>query len=162
MSTLVECVPNFSETTLLLAYENGLYIALREKPAYVPDGTGGGGYVFDEGRFGIASFGHGALSGKYGFAPARAEFVRTFAEVVFQEDFVHRSTFQSNGHGVGTVGESGFLAGKDGAQIGIFDHRNVHVLVGYQYDILSPGRGRATDDGISRINQRVFVMVRIS
>jgi hypothetical protein len=40
--------------------------------------------VFDKGRFGIESFGHGTLSGEDHFAPFRAEVLRTLADMVFQ------------------------------------------------------------------------------
>ena len=47
---------------------------------------------------------------------------------------------------MGAIGESGFLSGKYGTEIGISDLRNAHALVGYQYDILSTGRGPARDE----------------
>jgi hypothetical protein len=75
-------------------------MALWRNLAHVPESAGSDGYVLEQCRFRIEGFRHGSLSGKYRLAPLRAEFVRVFANVVFQEDFVRRPTLQSDRHGM--------------------------------------------------------------
>jgi hypothetical protein len=69
-----------------------LHPVLQRDSAHVSDCAWSGTDVFDKGRFGIECLGHGTLSGKDHFAPFRAKFLRTLADMAFQKDFVHWST----------------------------------------------------------------------
>jgi hypothetical protein len=92
------------------------------------------------------------LTGKYRLPPLRPEFIGAFAKVFGQEDFVHRSTFQSHWHGMGAVRKPGFLSRKFISEI-------CTPLLATNTTSWALAADQQPTKPNSRINQRVLFMV---